>query len=103
MTLDQMRMLVQIAESGSVLAAAENLFARFKDVADKKKSISDADLEALMADERYQPREVFRLEGLQVVIGDPDALIHGERRGRLEQKRRGSASRTCVRSVATRC
>jgi len=44
-------------------------FRRFKALADKKKSITDADLEALLADELYQPPEVFALEGLQVVCG----------------------------------
>ncbi|TDI84657.1 MAG: 2-isopropylmalate synthase [Chloroflexi bacterium] len=44
-------------------------FRRFKSLADKKKVITDADLEALVADELYQPAEVFALEGLQVVCG----------------------------------
>lgn len=46
-------------------------FARFKDLADKKKTITDADLEALIADEFYGPEEVFRLEGIQVACGQP--------------------------------
>ena len=45
------------------------LFDRFKRLADKKKTITDADLEALMADELYQPHEVYRLDGLQVACG----------------------------------
>ena len=45
------------------------LFARFKEVADKKKNITDADLEALMTDQLYQPREIYRLDGLQVACG----------------------------------
>ncbi len=44
-------------------------FRRFKSLADKKKVISDADLEALLADELYQPPEVFALDGLQVACG----------------------------------
>ncbi len=44
-------------------------FERFKALADKKKIITDADLEALIADELYQPEEVFALEGLQVACG----------------------------------
>jgi 2-isopropylmalate synthase len=44
-------------------------FERFKNLADKKKVITDADLEALVADEVYQPREVFKLDGLQVACG----------------------------------
>ena len=63
---------VRLAELGFEIEDDEELrrvFKRFKDVADKKKTISDADLEALMADERYQPREIFRLDGLQVACG----------------------------------
>jgi len=44
-------------------------FARFKDLADKKKTITDADLEALVSDEIYQPQEIFHLDGLQVACG----------------------------------
>jgi 2-isopropylmalate synthase len=56
----------------------DKAFARFKDLADKKKVITDADLEALVADEFYQPREVFTLDGLQVAcgtIGLPTATV----------------------------
>ena len=63
---------------------------RFKLLADKKKVITDADLEALIADELYQPRELFQLDGLQVACGtmgmptatvrlrDPQGLMHVE-------------------------
>ena len=44
-------------------------FQRFKELADKKKTITDADLEALVSDEIYQPREIFHLDGLQVACG----------------------------------
>jgi 2-isopropylmalate synthase len=44
-------------------------FQRFKNLADKKKTVTDADLEALVADEFYQPREVYSLDGLQVTCG----------------------------------
>ena len=47
-------------------------FRRFKDLADKKKSITDADLEALVADELFHAREVFRLCDLQVACGRPE-------------------------------
>jgi 2-isopropylmalate synthase len=47
----------------------EQIFERFKLLADRKKQIADADLEALISDELYQPREVFRLDGLQVTCG----------------------------------
>jgi 2-isopropylmalate synthase len=56
---------------GYALAEAEidQLFERFKALADKKKTITDADIEALVSDELYQPRELFTLEGLQVACG----------------------------------
>jgi len=53
-------------------------FTRFKELADRKKVITDADLEALIADEFYQPRDVFHLEGLQVscgTLGMPTATV----------------------------
>ncbi len=46
-------------------------FRRFKELADKKKVITDADLAALIADEFYQPPEIFALEDLQVTCGRP--------------------------------
>ncbi len=52
--------------------SAEDLdraFVRFKELADKKKTVTDADLEALVADQIYQPREIFTLDGLQVTCG----------------------------------
>ena len=45
-------------------------FERFKRVADKKKIVSDRDLEAIVSDEVYQPVEVYALEHLQVSCGD---------------------------------
>jgi len=56
---------------GFALAETEMdiLFDRFKNLADKKKVITDADLEALVSDEINQPRELFTLEGLQVTCG----------------------------------
>jgi 2-isopropylmalate synthase len=56
----------------------DKAFERFKALADRKKVITDADLEALIADEFYQPKEVFHLEGLQVAcgtIGMPTATV----------------------------
>lgn len=49
--------------------AMNKLFERFKALADKKKTITDADLEALVSDELYQPRIIFTLDGLQVACG----------------------------------
>ncbi len=45
------------------------VFERFKLLADKKKTITDADLEALVSSEVYQPPELFALDGLQVACG----------------------------------
>jgi 2-isopropylmalate synthase len=45
-------------------------FLRFKDVADKKKEITDWDLEAIVNDEIRQAPELFRLELVQVSCGD---------------------------------
>jgi 2-isopropylmalate synthase len=48
------------------------VFGRFKELADKKKVITNADLIALMRDELYQPREIFALVDLQVACGTID-------------------------------
>jgi len=44
-------------------------FERFKQLADKKKTITDADLEAIMEDQVYQNEELYKLDGLQVACG----------------------------------
>jgi 2-isopropylmalate synthase len=66
----------------------DQVFERFKNLADKKKTITDADLEALISDELYQPRELYTLDGLQVACGtmgmptatvrlrDPEGNLH---------------------------
>ncbi|MCI0397360.1 MAG: 2-isopropylmalate synthase [Chloroflexi bacterium] len=62
---------VRLAEMGYDLSEGEltEAFARFKELADKKKHIADADLAALITDQLYQPREVYILDGLQVACG----------------------------------
>jgi 2-isopropylmalate synthase len=45
-------------------------FLRFKDMADKKKEITDWDLEAIVNDETQQAPELFKLEHVQVSCGD---------------------------------
>jgi 2-isopropylmalate synthase len=64
------------------------IFARFKELADKKKVITNADLEALITDELYKHDERFSLVGLQVTCGtmgmptatvrmrDPEGNLH---------------------------
>jgi 2-isopropylmalate synthase len=70
----------RLADMGHSLddAGLDKAFNRFKALADRKKFITDADLEALIADEFYQPREVYKLEGLQVscgTMGMPTATV----------------------------
>jgi len=79
-----------LAEMGHSLDETEldKAFSRFKDLADRKKVITDLDLEALIADEFYRPRDIFALDGLQVACGTmglptatirlrgPDGKIH---------------------------
>jgi 2-isopropylmalate synthase len=45
-------------------------FERFKRIADKKKVVTDADLEAIITDEFYQPREIWKMNYIQVTAGD---------------------------------
>jgi 2-isopropylmalate synthase len=61
----------RLAEMGHSLDDVEldKAFARFKELADRKKVITDLDLEALIADEFYKPRDVYLLSGLQVTSG----------------------------------
>ncbi|MEL6149493.1 MAG: 2-isopropylmalate synthase [Chloroflexota bacterium] len=46
-----------------------DIFKRFKDLADAKKNVTDADLEALMADEFQGIEEIFTLKDIQVTCG----------------------------------
>ena len=80
----------RLAEMGHSLDDVEldKAFARFKELADRKKVITDLDLEALIADEFYKPRDVYLLNGMQVTCGTmgmptasirlrgPDGVIH---------------------------
>ena len=66
----------------------EKAFNRFKELADRKKVITDVDLEAIVVDEFYRPRDIYGLDGLQVACGTmglptatvrlrgPDGKIH---------------------------
>jgi 2-isopropylmalate synthase len=54
------------------------VFQRFKDVADKRKVVTEADLEALVGDEVFQVSETWNLLGLQVQCGTsviPSAVV----------------------------
>src|SRR5215207_1241627 len=61
----------RLAEMGHALDEVEldKAFARFKELADRKKVMTDLDLEAIIADEFYRPRDVYYLEGMQVTCG----------------------------------
>jgi 2-isopropylmalate synthase len=62
---------VRLRELGYPLdsAAIDEAFARFKILADKKKRITDADLEALAASQEGGTIDLYHLEGLQVACG----------------------------------
>lgn len=62
---------VRLEEMGFSPTAEEldQTFERFKQLADKKKTITEADLEALVEDQAYQAHEVYSLDGLQVACG----------------------------------
>ncbi len=47
----------------------DRAFERYKQIADKKKVITNADLEALVEDQSSQSEEIYRLDGLQVTCG----------------------------------
>jgi 2-isopropylmalate synthase len=61
----------RLQELGYALGDADldKAFDRFKALADKKKAITDADLEALVSDEIQQRNEFFTLDGMQVACG----------------------------------
>ncbi len=62
----------RLRELGFELSETElnKAFVKFKDLADKKKEITDWDLEAIANDEIQQTPELFRLELVQVTCGD---------------------------------
>ncbi len=49
----------------------ERVFSRFKKLADKKREVTEADLEAIVSDEFQQPDEVYVLQGIHVACGAP--------------------------------
>ncbi|MBC8122050.1 MAG: 2-isopropylmalate synthase, partial [Gemmatimonadaceae bacterium] len=62
----------RLSELGYELGDADlnRAFLRFKELADKKKTVSDWDLEAIVGDETRLAPEAFRLEHVQVICGD---------------------------------
>ncbi len=70
----------RLDELGYHMESAElnEIFNSFKELADKKKTVTDADLEALVADEVYQPKETWELVNVQVQCGSnltPTAVV----------------------------
>ncbi len=71
---------VRLEEMGYELDDEElrAVFKRFKELADKKKTITDADLEALVEDQLDRAEAIYTLDGLQVAcgtIGLPTATV----------------------------
>ena len=64
---------VRLSEMGYELdeERLETAFGRFKELSDKKKEVTDADLEAIIADLFYQQEENYQLVDLLVVAGRP--------------------------------
>jgi len=62
---------VRLSEMGFDLSQEEldQAFERFKELADKKKTVTDIDLEALIEDQTYQSKDLYILDGLQVACG----------------------------------
>ena len=50
-------------------AALDRIFVRFKTLADRRKAVADADIEALVHDDAKPQDELYSLEGLQVACG----------------------------------
>lgn len=62
---------VRLQELGYTFEGDEliRVFSRFKALADAKKNVTDADLEALVADETHKPQEFFTLVDCQITCG----------------------------------
>ncbi len=62
----------RLAELGYSLKEADlkRAFAAFKELADKKKEVTDRDIESLIAEEQRTVSEVYHIERLQVSCGD---------------------------------
>ncbi|MGB9797918.1 MAG: 2-isopropylmalate synthase, partial [bacterium] len=61
----------KVRELGYELSREElaRAYVRFKEIADRKKGITDKDIEAIISDEVYTPSEVMRLDYVQVTSG----------------------------------
>jgi 2-isopropylmalate synthase len=81
----------------------KEVFNRFKELADKKKNVTEVDLEALVGDELYQPVEAWELVEVQVHSGTtltPTAVVKlGERHAAQSRSARPSALGRSMRST----
>ncbi|MEW5308007.1 MAG: hypothetical protein WDW36_010370 [Sanguina aurantia] len=61
----------RLVKLGHTLSQGEldDVFKRFKNLADKKKGVTDEDIQALLSDELHQPSVIWELADLQVVCG----------------------------------
>ncbi len=69
-------------------ADTERVFERFKELADKKKTVFDDDIEALVADEVFRGKDKYKLVYLGVVTGTeavPTATVQIEIDGKVHQ------------------
>ncbi|MFH1894624.1 MAG: 2-isopropylmalate synthase [Patescibacteria group bacterium] len=66
----------RLEELGYTLNDADfnKAFAAFKELADKKREITDADLEALVSEELRTTSETYHLEKIHVVCGEPNTI-----------------------------
>jgi 2-isopropylmalate synthase len=64
--------------------AIERIYRRFLEIADHKKVVLSEDLEAIISDEMMTPKEIWKLERIQVVTGSnitPTAMVKLSREG----------------------
>ncbi|MCM3002688.1 2-isopropylmalate synthase [Priestia koreensis] len=85
----------------------DSLFAKFKDLADKKKEITDDDLFALVLQKQIGDEEVYKLDGLQVQYGMnniPTATVT-LRRGEevIQEAATGAGSVEAIYNTLERC
>ncbi len=62
--------LEDLGYSNLTKEALNKAFQRFKRIADKKKIVTDADIEAIITDEFYQPTEIWKLDDIHVMCGE---------------------------------
>lgn len=62
--------LMELGYEGLSSDKTDEIFKKFKDLADKKKQVSDEDIESLVKNEIFHVPEVFKLENYQVSTGN---------------------------------